>query len=57
MMLLLIFLRKKVLEMKDVDFEKLMTMIIKLKPQEMQLLAAFVSGILVKNNIPKEDYD
>lgn len=43
--------------MKDVDFEKLMTMIIKLKPQEMQLLAAFVSGILVKNNIPKEDYD
>lgn len=43
--------------MKDVDFEKLMTMIIKLKPREMELLAAFVAGMLVKNNIPKEDYD
>ena len=43
--------------MNDVDFEKLMTMIVKLKPNEMQLLAAFVSGIMVKNNLPKEDYD
>ena len=39
------------------DFEKLMTMIVKLKPNEMQLLAAFVSGIMVKNNLPKEDYE
>lgn len=43
--------------MNDVDFEKLMTMIVKLKPSEIQLLAAFVSGILVKNNLTKEDYE
>ena len=41
--------------MKDVDFEKLMNLIIKLNPRDMELLAAFVSGMLVKNNLPKED--
>ena len=35
--------------MNDVDFEKLMTMIVELKPNEMHLLTAFVAGIIVKN--------